>query len=152
MKPQILALIALTLLCGACANSQHLAKFQNERKALGVQPSHWGNLPWYSSTIPLNLARLYPVDGESAVRGAASFEFLVNADGSVADVHLVEKSGDDTVAETAKVVYSKLKFAPNKDPGVTQYVIRFSIKIDHDRQIRDFSLGHGDITEKRYAH
>jgi hypothetical protein len=155
MKPQILALIALTLLCGACANSQRMAKSQHERKALGVRETHWGNLPAYTPSAPLgsvrvlsDVAALY-TPSDRGVNGSCVLDLLVKANGTVADVHLVEKSGDEIVAQTVTRTYSKLKFAPNNDPGVTEYVTRLTVNVRPVQQIG--GMRHDNSSSTRYA-
>ena len=151
-------MIASALLLGACTSSQQLGKAavadsNGFARQTGSLATAWGKLPTYShqpeelrefksrfSWLPVLLA---------GIDNTATVDVLVNRDGTVRDVAIVESSGnpakDSTVGPSLDGVRITTKIAP-EDPA--PYVFR-TLVVFH-KQVHD-SMDYSNYSATRYT-
>lgn len=128
MKRSLLPLVALTVLLGACNTTPTASQRVIPATSTGTRATAWGNLPTYDQRHHRfkNLSGRPPA---TAFNGPVALDMLVNRDGSVQGITLVQSSGNQRVDEVIKKRFTTgrytLLLGPD-DPApyvVRQYVV-----------------------------
>ena len=113
MKRSLLPLVALTVLFGACTTTQT----SDQRAApirTGTRATAWGQLPTYDqSGHYFQQVGRPPVNAFDAT---VAFDVMVNADGSVHDVALLQGSGNDHVDRQTLARFKKARYTMKLSP------------------------------------
>jgi len=176
MKRNLLPVLALSLLLGACTTNPNTSAHIDTNPAVsaGIKDTKWGPLPsyepaghrftrlsfpsidrWNDGSLikpdsyergghPFNKLSVASIESSTA-GGVVKLDLLVNQDGTVRDVAILESSSDPSVDHATAAMFKKarysLKLAP-EDPA--PYLVRFTMDLRMVRTAGRDGHGFGD--------
>jgi hypothetical protein len=130
MKSSPALLLAATLLVAGCVTEQPPTPPATPPTALGSDTTPWGVLPRYEG------ARLRPKTGFSRTAppapGEVVADVLVEREGKVREVKIVEVNGSAATARTALAMLQSGTYEPLPADGPELYVVRQTIVLKTD--------------------
>ena len=130
MKSSLLALLALPILLGACstATTQSAHVDSNPAISAGIKDTKWGPLPSYEPDGHRFIWVHGPDFGMLNGLGVLKVDILVNSDGTVRDVAIVESSSNPRRDRAAAAAFKKARYSLNLSPvDPAPYVVRYAV-------------------------
>jgi TonB family protein len=146
MKLQVLLLVALSFLLGACSSFRSPPPVAKRTVPPAVRAENkittFGELPSYDPRG--QYFKLYTSlrEYERALNGRAVVDVIVNADGTVQDAAIFESSGDPAVDEMALRLYKNSRYSLRLSPGdPAPYVVRQQFLALNPHRVQSIGVG-----------
>lgn len=130
------ALVLLSVLAAGCSSSGSRQTSTDEAapyaRSTGLCASPWGDMPTYEQPTPPKSGSMFKAGNGSGLTGTVIVDILVNRDGTVRDVAVVQSSKNADVDATAVAWARSFRYAARIDPDdpapyvVPQVTLRFS--------------------------